>query len=291
MLPNSSIAVFQAGGKAVMRVLERERKVMIVNGLCNGMSLRGCSRTFGAHRTAIQRLLVRVGENCERVMEEYMIGVECKYLEIDELWTFCGKKERRLRGDEVYDPDLGDQYVFFALDSETKLVPAYAVGKRNVRTATDFLVRLHSSLNGGRPQISSDAWSTYPDLIDGVFGVEVDYAAISKQYEGVYIGPGRYAPPRVSGVSKSIWMGNPDMDKISTSHIERSNLTIRTMQRRFTRLALGFSRKMQNLRAAVALHFAYYNFVWQPRTLRGLTPALAAGVSDRLWSVEDLLEA
>jgi IS1 family transposase len=262
---------------------------MIINALCNGMSLRGCSRTLNTHRTAIQRLLVCVGENCERIMQDQMRGVDCKYLEIDELWTFCGKKERRLRPDEANNPDLGDQYVFFALDNETKLAPAWAVGKRDAQTALVFLKRLQGSLNGNRPHISSDAWGAYPDLIDRIFGIEVDYASVSKQYESVPVGPGRYAPPRVSGISKTAWMGRPEFSKVTTSHIERSNLTIRTMQRRFTRLALGFSRKMENLRAAVALHFAYYNFVWQPRTLGGLTPALAAGVTDRLWNVGDLI--
>ena len=117
----------------------------------------------------------------------------------------------------------------------------------------------------------------------------MDYATITKEYESVAVGPGRYAPPKVSGVVKSVRKGNPDESRICTSIVERSNLTLRTMQRRFTRLALGFSRKMENLRAAVALHFAYYNFVWQPRTLGGLTPAMAAGATDRLWDVADLV--
>lgn len=116
----------------------------------------------------------------------------------------------------------------------------------------------------------------------------MDYATITKEYESVAVGPGRYAPPRVSGVVKIVRKGNPDKSRICTSIVERSNLTLRTMQRRFTRLALGFSRKMENLRAATALHFAYYNFVWQPRTLGGLSPAMAAGATDRLWDVEDL---
>jgi len=122
-----------------------------------------------------------------------------------------------------------------------------------------------------------------------MFGADVDFATITKEYESVPVGPGRYAPPKVSGVVKAILMGEPDKERICISIVERSNLTLRTMQRRFTRLALGFSRKLENLRAAVALHFAYYNFVWPPRILNGLTPAMACGATNRLWEVADLV--
>jgi len=272
-----------------LRVIDRERKVAIINGLCNGLSLRAASRLFDTHRTAIQSLLVRVGLNCDRIMYENMKKIDCRNLEIDELWTFCGKKQGRLRADERFNLDLGDQYVFFAIDNETKVIPAWSVGKRSNETALAFLYRLKGSLNGCRSQISTDAWGGYEDTIEQVFGADVDYATITKEYESVAVGPGRYAPPKVSGVVKSVRKGNPDESRICTSIVERSNLTLRTMQRRFTRLALGFSRKMENLRAAVALHFAYYNFVWQPRTLGGLTPAMAAGATDRLWDVADLV--
>jgi len=273
-----------------MRVIEKERKVAIINGLCNGLSLRAASRMFDTHRTAIQNLLVRVGQSCEWIMAEHMKGIDCRNLEIDELWTFCGKKQARLRGAELYDPHLGDQYVFFAIDHETKVIPAWALGKRDGKTALAFLYRLKSSLNGTKPQISTDAWSGYEDTVERVFGADVNYATITKEHESVAVGPGRYAPPRVKGVVKSIRQGEPNEDRICTSIVERSNLTIRTMQRRFTRLALGFSRKIENLRAATSLHFAFYNFVWQPRTLGGLTPAMAAGATDRLWDVADLVE-
>jgi IS1 family transposase len=271
-----------------MRVIEKERKVAIIHALCNGMSLRACSRMFDTHRTAIQNLLVRVGTNCDRLMIEHMKKIDCRNLELDELWTFCGKKQGRLRGAEAFDPDLGDQYVFFAIDHDTKVVPAWTIGKRTNDTALAFLYRLKGALNGCRSQISTDAWSGYEDTIEQVFGADVDYATITKEYESVAVGPGRYAPPRVSGVVKMIRKGRPDPSRICTSIVERSNLTVRTMQRRFTRLALGFSRKMENLRAACALHFAYYDFCWVPRTLR-ITPAMAAGVTARVWDVADLV--
>lgn len=183
---------------------------------------------------------------------------------------------------------MGDQYVFFAIDHETKVIPAWALGKRNMGTALQFLGRLKGTLNGGRPQLSTDEWRGYEDAIEQVFGIGVDYGTVHKDYESVAVGPGRYAPPKVSGVTKRVWKGTPDQNKICTSIVERNNLTIRTFQRRFTRLALGFSRKIENLRAAVALQFAYWNFVWIPRTLR-ITPAMAAGVTDRVWEVGDIL--
>ena len=270
--------------------LPKDRKVQVIDGLCNGMSLRACSRVFHTHRTAIQRLLVRVGARCDQLLDEQMRDLDLDRLELDELWTFCGKKQGRLRTlEERANPDLGDQYLFFAIDHKTKVVPAWAIGKRDQQTATLFLYRLRHSLNGCRPQISTDAWSGYQETIGALFGDSVDWATITKEYDSEHPGRGRYAPPRVSGTQKQAQLGTPNMDQVCTSIIERSNLTVRTMQRRFTRLTVAFSRKMENLRAACALHFAYYNFVWQPRTLGGPTPAMAAGATDRLWSVADLV--
>jgi IS1 family transposase len=220
------------------------------------MSLRAASRVFNTHRTAIQDLLVRVGENCERLMAEHMRNVECRYLEADEIWTFCGKKERRLKGAEKLNFELDDQFLFFAIDHETKVIPAWALGKRTSKTALQFLSRLKGTLNGQRPHISTDDWRGYEDCIERVFGMNVDYGTVHKEYVAPNPGPGRYAPPRVSGVVKRARKGQPEERMICTSIVERNNLTIRTFQRRFTRLALGFSRKLENLPAAVALQMA-----------------------------------
>lgn len=271
-----------------MNHLRREKKIQVIQGLCEGLSLRAASRLFGVHRTTIMQLLVRVGNRCEQIMAEQMRDLDIQRLEIDELWTFCGRKQLRLNDLQKRDPLLGDQYVFYAIDPVTKLVPAWEVGKRDGTTALDFMRRLNGTMNGNRPQISTDAFPPYPDVIETVFGTEVDYATIRKEYEAVPVGPGRYAPPRVSGVSKRIYMGSPNERHISTSRIERANLSMRTFQRRFTRLSLGFSRKMENLLAAVALHFAYYNFCWMHRSL-GMTPAMAAKVTNRIWEIDDLV--
>lgn len=271
-----------------MNRLAKEKKIQIIQGLCEGLSLRSASRLFGVHRTTIMKLLVRVGENCEQIMANHMKDVDVERLEIDEIWTFCGKKQMRLKGPERRDPLLGDQYVFYGIDPVTKLVPVWEIGKRDGATTLAFLTRLKGSLNGCRPQISTDAFAPYPDAIDAVFGTDVDYASIRKEYASVPVGRGRYAPPKVTSVSKRVHMGEPDQRYISTSICERSNLTLRTFQRRFTRLSLGFSRKMENLIAAVALHFAYYNFVWIPRTIEA-TPAMMAGVTNRIWEIDDLV--
>ena len=266
-----------------------DRKVQCIDGLCNGLSLRACSRVFNTHRTAIMNLLVRVGERCERIMAETMRDLSPRTLELDELWTFCQKKQGRLSERQKLNPEMGDQYLFFAIDPESKVIPAWSLGKRTSETALDFLCKLKGTLNGQQPQIFSDAWSGYEETIEEAFGA-VDYATIQKEYQGTDAGRGRYAPPRVKSISKRAIMGEPDMRAAGTSRIERSNWTVRTMQRRFTRLAAGFSRKLANLRAACALHFAYYNFVWQVRTLNGPTPAMAAGATERLWNVADLVE-
>lgn len=271
-----------------MRVLSHRQKVDAINGLCNGMSLRSCTRVFGTHRTAIQRLLVRVGENCDRIMADTMRSLDLGHLQIDELWTFVKKKERQLKNDELGSPWLGDQYLFFAIDEDTKEIPAWALGKRTSDTAMRFLSRLQATLNGCKPHVSSDAWAGYPDCIDRVFGLDVDYAVCIKSYDTEWAGRGRYAPPRVSSVDKEIIFGDPD--RIGTSHVERANLTVRTFQKRFSRLALGFSKKWENLAASVALFMAYYNLCWQPRTLGGITPAMACGATDRLWEISDLVE-
>jgi len=178
--------------------------------------------------------------------------------------------------------------VFVALDAETKLIPNYTVGKRDMKTTFEFIFDLQERLTE-RVQLTTDGFQPYWDAIEQAFGSEVDYASLIKRYASVNPGPGRYSPPKVSGVVPSIHTGKPDIKKISTSFIERQNLTMRMQMRRLTRLTNGFSKKLDNLKAALALHFAYYNFVRIHKTL-GFTPAMAAGVSDTLWKIEDLVE-
>ncbi|MGH7833128.1 MAG: hypothetical protein ACREQK_05755 [Candidatus Binatia bacterium] len=182
---------------------------------------------------------------------------------------------------------MGDQYVFVALDAETKLVPCFHVGKRDGANALEFMLDLEKRLSA-RVQLSTDAFRPYAGVVDEAFGSEVDYAQITKIYREQAITSGRYSPPAIVGIAQQVLMGSPKPEHISTSFVETQNLTIRMAIRRFTRLTNAFSKKLDNLKAAVALHFAHYNFVRIHKTLR-VTPAMAAGVTDRLWDIGELI--
>jgi IS1 family transposase len=270
-----------------MNILKSEKQETVIAGLVEGSSIRSIERMTGVHRDTIMRLMVGVGNTCEKVMDATMRNLTCKDIEVDEVWSFVGKKQRHVRPTD--NPNIvGDFYTFIALDSETKLIPTYKVGKRDLPTAQAFISDLSSRLSN-RIQISSDKLKAYVDAIEVAFGANVDYAQIVKSYEAEPIGPGRYSPPKVVSVLKEYIMGNPDYNKICTSFIERQNLTVRMQMRRFTRLTNAFSKKLENLKAAVALHFAHYNFVRIHSTLR-MTPAMAAGVTGNLWTVRGLIE-
>lgn len=208
------------------------------------------------------------------------------WLQADEIWCYVGKKQRHIKPDDDKSK-VGDFWTWVAIDADTKLVPSFHVGKRTVIDAHAFVCDLSARVNN-RIQLSTDGLSTYVEAVEAGFGGDIDYGQIIKAYEAEPIGPGRYSPPKVTSVKKSTIVGLPDEDHISTSYVERQNLTMRMQMRRFTRLTNGFSKKVENLKAAVALHFCHYNFVRVHRSLR-VTPAMAAGVTDRLWSVEDLV--
>jgi len=272
-----------------MNALKPEKKLAVLSALVEGNSIRSTERMTGVHRDTIMGLLVDVGDRCQAIMDEWMQGFHCRLIQADEIWTFCRKKEQRLTKDEEGNPDLGDQYVFVALDPESKLIPTFLVGKRDTETAHRFTHALRACLNGnGRIQLTTDGLRAYLTAVEEAFGADVDYAQLVKMYGTEPAGDGRYAPPHVTEVVSTVINGNPDPDRICTSHVERQNLTIRMMCRRFTRLTNVFSKKMANLKAALALHFAYYNFCRIHQTLR-ITPAMAAGVTDRVWGLEELL--
>jgi len=242
----------------------------------------------GAHIGTILSLLVRVGDGCERLMDRTMRDLPCERLEVDEIWAYVGMKQRRAAQYPERKPEIGDFYTFVALDSESKLVPCYRVGKRSWSECDAFIGDLRSRLTR-RVQITSDAFQGYYGAIFRAFGNTVDYAQLQKVFASD-VNWGRYSPPILINAIKEMLIGDPDRDKISTSYVERQNLTMRMQMRRFTRLTNAFSKKLENLKAAVALHFAWYNFVRIHRSLR-VTPAMAAGVSDRLWTMSDLIEA
>jgi IS1 family transposase len=216
-----------------------------------------------------------------------MRNLSCQRIQVDEIWSYVAMKQARIpRGTDR--TRIGDQWTFVAIDPDTKLVPYYLVGKRTRDNAVAFMNDLSERLTN-RVQISSDSLRSYVDAVERAFGADVDYGQIVKFYDAEPIGPGRYGPPRVTGAERTVIAGDPDQAHISTSHIERQNLTTRMSMRRFTRLTNAFSKKLENLQAAVSLHFAHYNLVRVHKTLR-VTPAMAAGVTDHLWSLEALVD-
>lgn len=267
--------------------LKRKKQEMAIHCLLEGMSVRSTERMTGVHRDTILRLMCRVGNGCEKMMDQTLRGLDCKRIQVDEIWGFVGKKQRHLRAGD--DPRrLGDTWTFVGIDADTKLVPSYMVGKRTAECAQAFMIDLASRLNN-RIQLSSDALSAYVEAVDLSFGTDVDYGQVVKFYEAEPIGPGRYNPPKVVDVRKDVYMGNPDEENMSTSFVERQNLTMRMSMRRLTRLTNAFSKKLDNLKAAVSLHFAYYNFARIHKTLR-VTPAMEAGVDNRVWTIGDLVD-
>lgn len=261
----------------------------VVAALVEGTSVRSIERMTGIHRDTILRLLGRMGTACEALMDAAMHDLPCARIQLDEIWCFVAKKQRHLLPGD--DPAVcGDFWTFVAIDADTKLVPCFRIGKRTAAVTREFVADLGSRLDR-RVQISTDALAPYAEAIEAAFGDEVDYGQAVKSYVAEPIGPGRYSPPKVKSVETTVVHGSPDPHFISTSYVERGNLTMRMHMRRFTRLTNGFSKKPGALRAAVALHFAWYNFV-RPHTAKNLkkqTPAMAAGVTGRYWTISDLV--
>lgn len=268
--------------------LPSDKQIAVLAALTEGCSVRATERMTGVSQPTILSLLVRAGEGAAKLHDSLMRNLGCERLECDEIGAFVQKKQRHVREDEDT-AKVGDSWTFVAIDADTKLVPAYLVGKRTAEDTGRFIADLKARLSK-RVQISTDGLSVYIDAIDNAFGCEVDYAMIVKSYESEPVGPGRYSPPKVVSTEKTIIMGSPDEELISTSYVERDNLTMRMQMRRFTRLTNAFSKKAENHRAAVALHFAHYNLCRIHQTLR-VTPAMAAVVSDHVWSVGELLDA
>ena len=276
-------------------VLRREKQERVIAALVEGSSVRSTERMTGVHRDTIIRLMKRVGAGCEALMDSELRDLGCRRIQVDELWGFVGKKQRHVRPEDD-ERRLGDFWTFVAIDADSKLVPTFKVGKRDARTAQAFIHDLASRLSG-RVQVSADALRTYVDAIDFAFGADVDFGQIVKSYEAEPIGPGRYSPPKVVATDKLAVWGNPDPDHISTSYIERLNLTTRMQIRRLTRLTNAFSKKVENLQAALALRFCHYDFERTHGTLTkgngGIhtTPGMAAGVTGRPWTIAELLDA
>lgn len=267
--------------------LKTELKIQATAMLCEGNSIRSIERMTGVHRDTIMRLGVRMGEGCQAMMDEKLRNLKSRVIEVDEVWGFVGMKQRTAARNKA-GRDMGDVWTWVALDAETKLVPTFAVGDRSQYMANCFMEDLAARLTH-RVQISSDALRAYNGAIERAFGAEVDYGSIIKTFSHTALEEQRrYSPPEVVSVKRVVVAGAPDVDLISTSYVEKQNHTLRMHCRRLSRLTNAFSKKLENFKAAVALHYAYYNFVKVHRSIR-CTPAMEAGVTNTAWSVGDLV--
>jgi transposase-like protein/IS1 family transposase len=263
--------------------------VKAIHCLLEGCSIRSTERMTGLNRNTIMSLLAVAGARCAKLMDERMRGLKCKFVESDEIWCFVNKKQKRVRKDDP--AEFGDAWVFVAIDADTKLIPSFVVGKRSAATTKAFISDLAGRVNG-RMQLTTDGFRFYVDAVEQSFGSEIDFAQLIKLYGdyGQHDSETKYSPSSIIEIISKIKQGNPDPERISTSYVERQNLTMRMAMRRFTRLTNAFSKKVENLQAAVALHFAYYNFCRVHKTLR-VTPCMEAGLTGHVWTIGELLRA
>ena len=273
-----------------MNQLSVERRAQIIRCLVDGNSVRATSRLTGASRTTVLSLLVDLGELCRTYQDHVLRNLSCKRIQCDEIWSFCGAKDKQVKAGAKGE---GDVWTWTAMDADSKLMLSWLVGTRRKGAAIRFLKDLHGRL-AHRVQLTTDGHTAYLDAVDRIFGIDVDYAMLVKVYASVP-SSGRYSPPICVGAEKIPQWGNPDPDHVSTSYVERQNLTMRMQMRRFTRLTNAFSKKLENHAYAVDIHFMHYNFCRPHMTLTKshphrypTTPAMAAGVTDHVWSLEEV---
>jgi IS1 family transposase/transposase-like protein len=261
---------------------------LILQLLLEGNSISSIVRLTDVHQKTILKLLVLCGEKCERIMADKIRNIQVRDVELDEVWSFIGKKAKRVRPQD--DQNLGDCYVFVGIERHSKLVLNISMGKRDQRTTDSFVEGIRHATAHTRFQITTDGFAPYRSAITTTLHDRCDFAQLIKVYRTPQDGEKRYGPAEVAGIEVVPVMGHPDPERICTSIVERSNLNLRMGMRRFTRLTNAFSKKWENHWAAVALWYCWYNFGRVHKSLR-VTPAMAAGISDHVWSVRELLEA
>ena len=269
-----------------MNRLSNDDRAKILHLLCEGMSIRAITRLTGASKNTVSKLLIDAGKACAAYHDANVRDVKAARVQVDEIWSFTYAKQKNVATAKEAPEGAGDTWTWTALDADSKLIVSYLVGGRDAEYAMWFMDDLASRL-ASRVQLTSDGHRAYLEAVEGAFGCDVDYAQLVKLYGNTIGAPGRYSPAECTGSKKIRREGNPDIAHVSTSYVERQNLTIRMHMRRFTRLANAFSKKVENHAHAVALHMMYYNFVRIHKTLR-VTPAMAAGVADRLWEIADI---
>jgi len=271
-----------------MNKLTQAKRAQIIAALVEGSGVRATCRMTGACKKAVLKLLVDLGTACARYQDEHLRNLPCKRIQCDEIWSFCYAKEKNVPEEMKGKLGFGDVWTWTAIDADSKLIVSYLVGGRSAAYARKFMDDLASRLSS-RIQLTTDGFRAYLTAVDECFGREIDYAMLEKIYASPPMeGTTRYSPAQCCGAKKKSIIGNPESGHISTSFVERQNLTMRMSMRRMTRLTNGFSKKIENQAHAVALHFMHYNFARIHQTLR-VTPAMEAGISDHVWSLEELI--
>jgi len=272
-----------------MNKLSREDRAQILHLLCEGSSIRAVTRLTGASKNTVTKLVVDAGKACLDYQNRTFVNLTCKRVQVDEIWSFVYAKALNAPIEKKIAGKAGDVWTWTAIDADTKLIPSWYIGDRSGQSAWEFLTDLRKRLSN-RIQLTSDGHKAYLIGVAGSFGDDVDFAQLVKIYgkPGSEVGFRRYSPPECIGAVPNAIYGDPDPKHISTSFAERANLTMRMNMRRFTRLTNAFSKKVENHAHAVALHMMYYNFVRIHKTLK-VTPAMAAGVTDKLWEISDVV--
>jgi IS1 family transposase len=274
-----------------MNILSRDQQIQIVAALTEGMSIRAIERLTGIHRDTIMRLGAKVGRGCAALHDGMFVGIRSGRLELDELWAYVGRKRRQHQKPGADSPVTGEQYTYVALASSSRAIVSYLTGKRSTENTDDFVQDIRQRVIGA-PEISTDGYHPYKNAIRDAFVGRAAHGTIIKTYSVTHLAvkeaARRYSPAEVIAVEREVVNGVPA--QISTSYVERSHLTMRMSCKRFARLGNGFSKKLDNHRAAVSLHVAYYNLCRVHESLRS-TPAVACGIADRAWTIGDLVDA
>ncbi len=269
--------------------LPKEKQIQVVAALVEGMSIRSTVRMTGVAKNTIVKLLANLGAACSAYQDQKFRDLPCRRIECDEIWSFVGAKEKNVPAEKRGQPGIGDVWTWTAIDAETKLIPSWLIGDRSPDSAHHFMQDLAGRLSH-RVQLTSDGLKLYVDAVENAFDNDIDVAQLVKHYGlDKRKDESRYSPAVCTGIKKDAVIGNPNMTYVSTSYVERANLTMRMNMRRFTRLTNAFPKKIENHVAAIALHFMHYNFARIHQTLR-VTPAMAAGVTDHVWEISEIVD-
>jgi len=271
----------------IMNRLDNATRAQIIKCLVDGVSIRATTRIVGVSKNTVVKLLCELGKACRAYHHDHVRGVTAKRVQCDEIWSFVYAKDKNLSAAEKASGEKGSMWTWTAIDADSKLVISYLIGARDAGYAWEFMHDVADRL-ANRVQLTTDGHKPYLAAVDAAFAGEIDYAMLVKEYGEVDAGAGRYSPAQCCGTIRTPVSGCPVAEHVSTSYVERQNLTMRMALRRFTRLTNAFSKKLENLEHAVSLHFMFYNFCRVHQTLR-VTPAMTAGLADHVWSIDELL--